>query len=542
MKHKGLLIAGILVGVVILVLLLLPLFVNANRYRPEIESRLTKSLGRAVKIGDLSLSLFSGGISASDISIADDPVFSHQPFIQAKSLKVGVDLGALLFHQQLQVNSLTLQDPVVRLLQSQSGKWNVSTIGSKQPSTPESGGGSTNDLSVGKLEISNGRVEVGRANGKQQAYTDLNLTATDVGYAKPFPFTVSLKAPENGKIKLDGEAGPLARDEMSKSPFHGNVDIQNLDLAATGFVNPDSGLAGMLNYQGKVSSDGRRVVSEGKATASKLRLVKTGSSASQPIEVDYHSDYDLARESGSVENTTIHTGKSAAQLSGTYNSRGSTTDLDMHLVANGMGTQDIEGLLPAVGVVLPAGSSLQGGTVSTNLAIRGPSDKLVTTGTLNLSNARLAGFSMGKGLSSIAALTGLQAGSDTTIQVLSSNLRIAPEGIRTDNLNLVVPEIGSMTGSGTIGADSSLNYHLVAKLNAGGANPVGILTSMLGAKAGGSRSIPIQITGTTAKPVFMPDVGSAIAGELAGGAAGQQQNANPIGGIIGGLFGNKKKK
>jgi AsmA protein len=51
---------------------------------------LTAALGRQVKVGNLSLSLLSGGVTADNISIADDPAFSKTPFVQAKSLNVGV--------------------------------------------------------------------------------------------------------------------------------------------------------------------------------------------------------------------------------------------------------------------------------------------------------------------------------------------------------------------------------------------------------------------------------------------------------------------
>ena len=105
-----------------------------------------------------------------------------------------------------------------------------------------------------------------------------------------------------------------------------------------------------------------------------------------------------------------------------------------------------------------------------------------------------------------------------------------------------------MTGNGTIGADSSLNFSLVAKLNSsakagGSANAVGMVTSMLGSKAGGAgiSSIPIRITGTTSKPVFTPDVGAAVAHQLAGQVGGTQGNNNPVGGLVNGLFGGKKK-
>jgi hypothetical protein len=39
---------------------------------PIVEAQLSNSLGRKVLVGNLSLSRFSGGISARDISIADD--------------------------------------------------------------------------------------------------------------------------------------------------------------------------------------------------------------------------------------------------------------------------------------------------------------------------------------------------------------------------------------------------------------------------------------------------------------------------------------
>src|SRR5262245_49709 len=116
MKRKGLWVLGILVALVVLGLVILPLVFDANRYRPTIEARLSKSLGRTVKIGDLHLSLLSGGIRASDISISDDPAFSHEPFLQAKSLQVGVEMRPLLFDRQVKIESIVVKEPDIRLL------------------------------------------------------------------------------------------------------------------------------------------------------------------------------------------------------------------------------------------------------------------------------------------------------------------------------------------------------------------------------------------------------------------------------------------
>lgn len=538
MNRKVLWILGAVVALILLVIILIPFLFDANRFRPEIESRLSQSLGRTVKIGDLKLSLFSGGVRADQISISDDPAFSQQPFVAAKSLTVGVEMMPLLLHKELRVESLTLNDPTVRLLQSSSGKWNFASLGSK--SSPSKGDASSPDLQIQKLEIANGRLEVGGSSGKTQAYTDVSLKASNVSYKNSFPFSLSAKAPGNGSIKLEGTAGPINQADTSRTPFTGDVDVQNLDLASTGFMGQDSGLSGTLDYKGKLNSDGKILHSDGKATATKLRLVKNGSAAQQPVDVDYHSQYDLVREQGAIEKTNIQVGKSVAHLGGTYASRGNATDLDLKFTGDNLSVKDIEGLLPAMGVVLPSGSSLQSGNLDANLNLRGPVDQLVTSGTMKLSNAKLAGFSLGKDLSSIAALTGLQAGSDTVIQTLSSNLRVSPQGTRADDLNLIVEGIGAITGNGTISPQGALDFHLLAKL-ANGAGVVGALSQIAGNKVG-LKNIPIAVKGTTSKPVFIPDVGSAVAGSQALPGLGNTPQGNAIGGILGGLLGGQKKK
>jgi AsmA protein len=535
MRRKTLWVVGMLGAILVLLVVVLPLLFDANRFRPEVESRLSQAFAREVKIGSLKLALFSGGIKAEDISIADDPAFSRDPFVKAKSLNVGVHIKPLLFDHQVKIESLVLNEPVVRLLQSSAGKWNYSTIGHKQGAKASSAGSS--GVEVNKLEIANGRIEIGRANGKQSAFTDVNMTASDISEKTAFPFEASATAPSGGKLSVEGKAGPVNQADMSRTPFSGDVKVSNLDLAALGMMGSDSGLGGTLDYKGKIASDGRKVTSDGTATASKLRLVKGGGNAKDPVEVQYRSNYDLASERGALEQTTIKTGKSSANMGGAFASRGPTTDLDLKFTGDKMNVQDIQGLLPALGIVLPSGSSLQGGTVNTNLNIRGPLEKLVTTGTLNISNAKLAGFSLGKGLSGVASLAGIPATQDTMIQTLSSNLRVAPEGIRTDNLLLIVPELGTVTGNGTIGADSALDFHLVAKLaNSGGA--IGALSQLAGVK-GGLKELPFAVKGTTSKPVFIPNIGSAVAGATS--TQQPDQNANPVSSILG-MFGGKKKK
>ncbi len=97
-------------------------------------------------------------------------------------------------------------------------------------------------------------------------------------------------------------------------------------------------------------------------------------------------------------------GKAVAHLSGTYDAHGNVTVSQLEIERPGMPVDDLEAMLPALGVVLPPKATLKGGTLNTNLDIVGPVDKLVTAGTIKLENSSLANFDLGSKLSAISAL------------------------------------------------------------------------------------------------------------------------------------------
>src|ERR1700735_1907591 len=120
---------GAVVLLILLVAVCLPLFLNADSFRARIESTLTKSLGRKVTIGKLDLSIWSGGLVATNSTVADDPAFSTQPFIQADSVKIGVEILPLILSKQIRIRGFSLDSPKVQLLRAANGTWNYSTIG-----------------------------------------------------------------------------------------------------------------------------------------------------------------------------------------------------------------------------------------------------------------------------------------------------------------------------------------------------------------------------------------------------------------------------
>ena len=547
---RALKIIGIVVVVILLAVIALPFLINVNSFRPKLESELSEALGREVKVGNLSLSILSGSVSAEDLSISDDPAFSKGPFIQAKSLKVGVEVMPLIFSKTLHVTDITLAKPEISLLRDATGKWNFSSLGGrseKKPAAKESPS-STANLSVSKLDVKDGRLSVNRANSsiKPHVYDNVNISVRDFSLTSQFPFTITANLPAGGSAKLDGKAGPINSSDVSASPLEAQVNIKGLDLTASGFVDPFTGIAGVADFDGTLSTDGKLARTSGTLKADKLKLAVKGSPATRPVEVKYATDYDLVKQGGTLTQGDVSLGKALAKLTGTYQSQGESTVLNMKLNADGMPVDDLQAMLPALGVILPSGSKLQGGTLSVNVSIAGPVDKLVITGPIRLAQTKLQGFNLASKMSAISALSGTQTGSDTSIQNLSTDARVAPEGVRTQNINLTIPALGTVTGDGTISPGGALNYKMNASLSG---SVVTGLTQLAGIGGKGG-SVPFFIQGTTSDPKFVPDVkgmvGSQLKGGLGGLLGGATTGKNPAGNsavdALGGLFGKKKKQ
>ena len=235
-------------------------------------------------------------------------------------------------------------------------------------------------------------------------------------------------------------------------------------------------------------------------------------------------EHDLQQESGKLLQGDVAIGKALAKLTGTYDMHGETTSIQTKLNGQAIPVDDLEGMLPALGVVLPTGSRLKGGTLSVELDSAGPLDKLVSTGWVKMSNTVLSGFNLGSKLSAISALTGKQTGNDTTIENLSSNVRNAPEGTRLDKINVAIPSLGTVTGAGTISPNKELNFKMLANLAGAG----GGVTKVGGLGAGG---IPVAVGGTTSNPTFAPDMKAVANGKLKSLIPGGK--SNPLGGVFG---------
>jgi AsmA protein len=251
------------------------------------------------------------------------------------------------------------------------------------------------------------------------------------------------------------------------------------------------------------------------------------------VTVKYAIDEDLGRQAGAINQGDIAIGKSVARLTGGFEPRGETQVINLKLSALDMSVDELEAMLPALGIVLPSGSKLTGGTLSADLAISGPLDNLVIAGPMRMSNTKLAGFDVGSKLGALSAFGGKASSRpDTTIQNASLNARIASDMTRADGINVTIPSLGVVTGAGTISPNGALDFSMIADLQTNRSEARSERTGR-GADRGG---VSFRIQGTTSNPSFVPDVGS-LAGNAAKGAiqrsvSEKTGNATGVGGIL----------
>ena len=493
MLKQWVLVVAAVVFLIVLSLSLLPFFVNAETFRPVIESQLSNALGREVTLGRITFEIMAGSLDFEDISIADDPKFSAVPFIQAKKLNVGVEILPIVFHHRAHITKLNIDTPSIQLIQNASGEWNFSSIGANSAQPGATGqSNSVNDLTVEELRITDGSATVSSIplTNKPFQYTEVNLAVKNFSFLKSAPFDLSAKLPGEGSLKLSGNAGPISRKDTTQTPFQAKLQLREFDPVASGIIDKTKGITMQNDVDAQISSDGTNVTSTGKIKASQLQLVPRGSPAHDPIDIDYTISHNMKSNKCTVSDIAVHTGSVEVHANGSFEFTPQAVMLDLRVAAPNLPIDQLEQLMPVVGIYLPNGSSLQGGTMTANISVSGPATAAILAGPVEIDNTELAGFDLGSKIEGLTSLTGTSGG--TQIQVLKANVNSSPQSAQIKDIYGNLPQFGSATGAGTIADTGAINFTLTVKLN----SP--------------NRSIPLTITGTEKSPSIKANIGAIL--------------------------------
>jgi AsmA protein len=234
MKAIKWVVLGVAVVIVLLlaVVLVLPYFINVQKYKPEIEKRISENLGLPVSIGgDLRLSLFPwAGVAFSELRVGNPPGFKEENLFFVKSFEVNVKVIPLL-SRDIQVKGFILEGPRVVLEKAKNGKANWEQIGrasrESRMETPEeekagreessADGFAVKSLAVGEMSVRNGSLLwVDGSKGERKEIKDLSLEVKDVSLDRPVTFMLTAGL-EGMPVQVEGKVGPLGNQFMMGS-------------------------------------------------------------------------------------------------------------------------------------------------------------------------------------------------------------------------------------------------------------------------------------------------------------------------------------
>ena len=224
-----LILVGGLVGLVIVALLVIPLFVDVDTYKPVIEKKVSEATGRPFRLaGDLDLSLFPwAGLALSDLHLGNPPGFEREDLLYVKSFEVRVKLLPLI-SRDLQVKRFVLEGVQVNLEKAEDGRAGWEGLGGEPPpkgtgekapadtGAPSETGLPLKDLAVGDFSVSGDLLYIDHAAGTRKEISDLSLKLQNVSLDRPVDLLFSVLL--DGKpVNLEGTIGPLGREPMQAS-------------------------------------------------------------------------------------------------------------------------------------------------------------------------------------------------------------------------------------------------------------------------------------------------------------------------------------
>jgi len=168
---------------VIIAAIALPLLLNPNDFKPEIQAAVKDNLGRDLQIeGELELSVFPWiGISTGKMTLSNAEGFSDKPFAEIESSNVKVKLLPLL-SKEVEVNRVVLKGLTLNLAKNKKGISNWDDLaGSSQDSGDKAANNdTTKDKSASPLAaLAIGGIAIEQAkivwdDQQQQKYVEIN--------------------------------------------------------------------------------------------------------------------------------------------------------------------------------------------------------------------------------------------------------------------------------------------------------------------------------------------------------------------------------
>ena len=507
-------VVGVLIVVVVVVgaIVALPFLIDLNKYQDQYKPLIEDALNRKVQLRDVRLTIWPRiGARVAGFAVLDDPAFGSSPFTSLTSLDVGVKLMPLL-SGKVEVEDITLRDPVIMLIKNKSGVLNVSTIGRTGVELPNAPSRAPIPSTEGPLKIL-ALLAVDRVSivGGQLTYRDLSATkpteyvlqnmelllqSVRLGQTPSLHFS-ALVQPFNLPVTLDGTFGPLKETT--------DIDAINLQLAL-----------GKTHFAITGNTAGHDATVNINSPVINMAHVPIALPLNKPVEL---KNVEIA---AAIKGQDAHLSNLSFQLfDGQVKAQGGLTSGSDSPPFAGKAT--IQGL--QLGLALDAVATTHvsiSGTAGADLALQGRgysmpdlTKTLEGTSHVIVKDGKIEGVNLLQEATSALKVAGisLDDANVTAFSTIETDLAIKGGIIHVQRL-LMDSHDFQATGTGTVGFDQTLNLNVTLNLSQAlsqkltGSSPAARL-----AMAEGRLNVPLLITGTVQAPSYGLD-SKALAGKV----------------------------
>jgi uncharacterized protein involved in outer membrane biogenesis len=578
-KRRWVRITGGAIVLLLILALVIPLFINVDKYRPQIEAAIAERTGRQATLGSIHVRLLPTVAAVVDgVTLGNPKDFAAGNLLTVEKIKGGLALGALL-HGDIHVTSITLVHPKLELVEDENGNVNYSFP--SETNTKGAAGGSSSssmftlegidDVSLEDLEVSLEQIPSrGAKPFVEVAATKVNVTlgnlvldpnaihqwTADAKLSGVSAEIGAISVPavfDSGEAKLaNGNLEVNFRVHAGKvADVTGSLHVPDVAHAVTTFeistpeLNADKLLAAMrttppTRRSGRAatpaqsSTPGNELLAQGKISVERV-VWSTYSGEKAIAEIRMYGDHmEVTPASmnlyGGVLQFTARTDarQEPERFSANIELRGFDLGKMLNAAAGGM-----KGKMTGIAEVTLQMSGPSGGdwrramTGGGNFAIR---------------DGKLPGVNLAGALGVLAKAAGL---GETTFKSIAGDLGIGDGRVTTKQTTMDSSAGTVVLGGGFSIIDESMNFDGKATITPSGpgAVPVELLTGLLGAatnKTITGITVPFSLVGTLSDPKFRPGKGIPSFGTSSQNGNSQGNPASNLPGALGNLL--KKKQ
>jgi AsmA protein len=494
---------GLLTVVVVAVgvILALPFLIDLNKYQDQYKPAIEDALNRKVQLQDVRLTIWPRiGARVAGFAVLDDQAFGSSPFTSLTSLDVGVKFMPLL-SGKVEVEDVTLRDPIVTVIKNEKGVLNISTIGRtgvEVPKTPSRAPIPSTEgplkilalLAVDRVSIAGGKLtyrDLSAAKPTEYVLQDMELLLQSIrlGQTPSLKFD-ALVQPFNLPVRLDGTFGPL-KETTDIEAIHLQLALGKTSFAITGST---AGHDAMVNVNSPVIN-----------------------TANLPIALPLNKAVELKTVdiTAAVKGQDTHLSNLSFQLfDGQVKGQGHLTSGSDRPPFTSKAT--IQGLQlgPAMEAIVATPLSISG-TAGADLTVQGRgfslkdlTETLEGNSHVSVKDGTIEGVNLLQEALSLLKVAGisLDNAKATVFSTIETDLAIKAGVVHVQRL-LMDSHDFQATGNGTIGFDQTLNLKVTLNLSQAlsqkltGSSPAARL-----ALSEGRLNVPLLITGTVQAPSY----------------------------------------